>query len=143
LENLTFVTIALGTTVTHYHCRNQKISSFFHTITAQLLSLSITADIHNSLLLHPHRPEVMDFIKFLNCLGSLLMDQISQNVKPGMIIFPKIVQQQYTGEVDMSIIIMLQISSVYCMPNIIEIINICRNYDNVNMWTFFGTRCIG
>jgi len=29
--------------------------------------------------------------------------------------------QQYVGEVDKWIIIMLQISSVYCVPNIVEI----------------------
>jgi len=64
----------------------------------------------------------MDFIfSFLNCLGSLLIDLISQNVVKAGITFPKVAQQQYAGEVDMSINIVLQISSVYCASNIIEI----------------------
>jgi len=36
-------------------------------------------------------------------------------------IFPKVQWQQYAGEVDKWIIIMLQISSTYCVPNIAEI----------------------
>jgi len=49
------------------------------------------------------------------------MDQIRQNVlKPG-IKFHKVGLQQYAGEVDMSIMFMLQISSVYYVPNIIKI----------------------
>jgi len=61
----------------------------FRTVIAQL-SLSITAGIYSSLLFHSPRPEVSDFIfNFLHCLGSVLMDQISQNVlKPG-ISFPQ------------------------------------------------------
>jgi len=31
------------------------------------------------------------------------------------LIFPKVAQQQYAGEVDMTIIVVLQISSVYCV----------------------------
>jgi len=49
------------------------------------------------------------------------MDQISQNALNSWINFPKVVQQQYTDEVDMSAIVVLQISSVYCVPNIIDI----------------------
>jgi len=49
------------------------------------------------------------------------MDQISQNVQKPRINFPKIVWQQYAGEVVMSTTFMLKISSVYCLPNITEI----------------------
>jgi len=57
----------------------------FHTIIV-LMSLDITAGIHNSLLFQPHRPEVSDFVfKNLNSFSSVLMDQISHDVlKPGI-----------------------------------------------------------
>ena len=44
--------------------------------------------------------------------------ELSQNQQ---INFPKVVQQQYIGEVDKSIIVVLQINSVECVPNITEI----------------------
>jgi len=42
----------------------------------------------------------------------------SENQK---LIFSKVVWQQYTGEVDMSIIVVLRITSVYCVSNNVEI----------------------
>ena len=38
-----------------------------------------------------------------------------------LINFPKVVQQEYVGEVDTSITVVFHINSVYCVLNIIEI----------------------
>jgi len=63
---------------------------------------------------------------------SLFWKPFDRPNQPG-VNFSKVVQQQYAGEVDK-----LQISLVYCVPNIIEIgLNFCRKYNNIKMWTFF------
>jgi len=82
------VTMTLSIAVTYYHCTNQKISSFSHShCPAEPKYYSR----HSQLppLFQPHRPEVMDFtFNFLNCFGSIFMDQIGQNViKPGINFF--------------------------------------------------------
>jgi len=41
--------------------------------------------------------------------------------KKQKLVFPKAAQQQYAGKVDMTIIVVLQITSVYCVLNIMEI----------------------
>jgi len=52
------------------------------------------------------------------------VEQISQNGKKKTkinIFQGSVATVGYVGEVDMSIIVVLQITSVYCLPNIIEI----------------------
>jgi len=67
---------------------HKENSPVLHTVTVQLRP-SITAGIHNSLLLLPHRTKVSDLVfKFFNSFSSVLMDQISQNVLKPRINFP-------------------------------------------------------
>jgi len=56
------------------------------------------------------------------------MDQIDQNgYKPTNYFFQSSVAElAYAGEVGKSITVVLHITSVYCVPNIIEITKMCR-----------------
>jgi len=49
------------------------------------------------------------------------------------------VQHQYSGDVGISIIVVLHI--LQDTVSQLKLVDICRNYNEINMWTLFGTPC--